>query len=243
MADVYPKPEEELLDFLKRCKSQGSIVGLCPRCSALTDREAVENFRLLQIARGRQQWNRRDPRNAPQSRPKTYVPPADAPKDTWIKPQLGAETSNAAALREAKGKSVMNYRREVTSERKSHVSENYMGRNPMSRTQWRRFQRKKQAERLAAAAAEDVKRKNGNQRMYKVKGDPVVKQQIKTYVGKPVAKDSDEVTSDFSSESEASFDVLVNVVTMLPAEYNMPTDVENSDEVEAVELASHKPTC
>src|ERR1051325_11359924 len=54
MADVYPKPEEELLDFLKRCKSQGSIVGLCPRYSALIDRQAVENFRLLQIARGRQ---------------------------------------------------------------------------------------------------------------------------------------------------------------------------------------------
>ncbi|XP_058775588.1 uncharacterized protein LOC131649855 [Vicia villosa] len=44
LADMYPRMDKDLLDFLFRCKNKDSQVGLCPRCSALTDRIAAEFF-------------------------------------------------------------------------------------------------------------------------------------------------------------------------------------------------------
>ncbi|CAI8607991.1 unnamed protein product [Vicia faba] len=44
LADVYPRPEEDLLDFLYHCKNKGLQACLCPRCGALTDKIAAENF-------------------------------------------------------------------------------------------------------------------------------------------------------------------------------------------------------
>lgn len=41
---VCPKAEEELIDFLNRCKIIGSEVMLCPRCSALFDIEATKDL-------------------------------------------------------------------------------------------------------------------------------------------------------------------------------------------------------
>lgn len=51
-----------------------------------------------------------------------------------------------------KGKSAITHRHESKTEQKTHVSENYMGKNPMTRTQWRSYQRRKKAEREAASA-------------------------------------------------------------------------------------------
>ncbi|XP_045822003.1 uncharacterized protein LOC123914884 [Trifolium pratense] len=39
--EVYPNVEEELVDFLNRCKLKNSEVMLCPRCSAVCDKEAI----------------------------------------------------------------------------------------------------------------------------------------------------------------------------------------------------------
>src|ERR1043165_43342 len=88
LVDVYPRDDEDLLSFLYRCKNKGAQVGLCPKCSALTDRVAAENFQKLLLERGRAQWNKRDPRHrqSSQIRPKTFVPSATAPQGTWLKP-------------------------------------------------------------------------------------------------------------------------------------------------------------
>jgi hypothetical protein len=40
---VFPKAEEDLIDFLNRCKISGSPVMLCPRCSAVYDKKATKN--------------------------------------------------------------------------------------------------------------------------------------------------------------------------------------------------------
>ena len=48
MQVVYPKAEEELIDFLNRCKIVSSVVMSCPRCSVVFDKEAaksIEGFR------------------------------------------------------------------------------------------------------------------------------------------------------------------------------------------------------
>ncbi|MCI81229.1 hypothetical protein A2U01_0102502, partial [Trifolium medium] len=39
--EVYPNAEEELMDFLNRCKLNNSEVMMCPRCSTVCDKEAT----------------------------------------------------------------------------------------------------------------------------------------------------------------------------------------------------------
>jgi len=45
---VFPKAEEDLIDFLNRCKISGSLVMLCPRCSAVFDKRAAKNVEGFQ---------------------------------------------------------------------------------------------------------------------------------------------------------------------------------------------------
>src|ERR1051325_9104896 len=88
LADVYPRPEEDLLDFLYRCKNKGSQVCLCLRCGALTDKIDAKNFQRLQLEKGKGKlYNQRfptprDPRKAvgnAQARQKSYIFSANAP--------------------------------------------------------------------------------------------------------------------------------------------------------------------
>lgn len=48
MADAYPRPKEDLLDFPYRCREKGSQVSLCPKYSVVIDKQAVDNFHKLQ---------------------------------------------------------------------------------------------------------------------------------------------------------------------------------------------------
>jgi hypothetical protein len=77
-----------------------------------------------------------------------------------------------------------------------------------------------------------------------VKVDTAAKERIREYVCQPTEKCSNEVTDDFNSESEASLDILVNVVSILPQEYKCVTEVEGSvDNADAEEMALHQPRC
>jgi len=43
MEVAYPKAEEDLIDFLNRCKISNTHAMLCPRCSAVFDKEAAKS--------------------------------------------------------------------------------------------------------------------------------------------------------------------------------------------------------
>jgi hypothetical protein len=51
---VYPHAEEDLIDFLNRCKLDNKGVMLCPRCSAVCDKEATEGLKKYQPVGNRQ---------------------------------------------------------------------------------------------------------------------------------------------------------------------------------------------
>ncbi|XP_058764414.1 uncharacterized protein LOC131637862 [Vicia villosa] len=51
LAKVYPRPYEDLVYFLYRCKNKGSQVCLCPRCGDVTNKVAAENFQRLQLGK------------------------------------------------------------------------------------------------------------------------------------------------------------------------------------------------
>jgi hypothetical protein len=55
--EAYPAAEEELVDFLNRCKLNNAEVMLCPRCSAVCDKEAVTNLKkVLPYADHKRKW-------------------------------------------------------------------------------------------------------------------------------------------------------------------------------------------
>lgn len=49
------------------------------------------------------------------------------------------------------------------------------------------------------------------------------------------------LTYDFDSRSEPSLDIKVNVVSMLPREFDQITEVEDTDNITKMEMAAHKP--
>lgn len=54
----------------------------------------------------------------------------------------------------------------------------------------------------------------------------------------------DEIlTNDFNSGSESLLDIRVNVVSVLPREFNQITEVEDTDDVIEMEMVAHKPVC
>jgi len=48
MEVAYPKAEKDLIDFLNRCKISNTNAMLCPRCSAVFDKEAAKSVEGLQ---------------------------------------------------------------------------------------------------------------------------------------------------------------------------------------------------
>ncbi|KAI5416337.1 hypothetical protein KIW84_041410 [Lathyrus oleraceus] len=120
MAEVYPRADEDLVDFLYRSKNKGSQVCLCPRCGAVTNKIAAENFQRLQLGKSKRNLPTRSYQNERGSkkavgnnptRPRSFVPSASTPRGTWIKPQGRQDTSQGAAA-EARGGLAVNYRRE-----------------------------------------------------------------------------------------------------------------------------------
>src|ERR1051325_7565593 len=90
----------------------------------------------------------------------TFRIPAEVPTDRWfhVKTNKGKDNwrNNERNTRHA-----MVYRRQFDNKRKEEFRlENYKGKNPMSRSQWRRQQRVRKAEREMRAVKETVSTSN-----------------------------------------------------------------------------------
>ncbi|CAJ2644935.1 unnamed protein product [Trifolium pratense] len=60
--EVYPNAEEELMDFLNRCKLKNAEVMLCPRCSAVCDKEATAGLQnVVPYAENKRKWPKARP--------------------------------------------------------------------------------------------------------------------------------------------------------------------------------------
>ncbi|PNX54353.1 hypothetical protein L195_g047971, partial [Trifolium pratense] len=60
--EVYPNAEEELVDFLNRCKLKNSEVMLCPRCSAVCDKEVTAGLQsVVPYAESKRKWPKTKP--------------------------------------------------------------------------------------------------------------------------------------------------------------------------------------
>ncbi|KAI5442393.1 hypothetical protein KIW84_011459 [Lathyrus oleraceus] len=53
---AYPKEEENLVEFIKRCQKIRTEVMLCPRCSAIFDMKATTNLEVVDKAKRKENW-------------------------------------------------------------------------------------------------------------------------------------------------------------------------------------------
>ncbi|CAJ2672093.1 unnamed protein product [Trifolium pratense] len=144
------------------------------------------------------------------------------------------------------GKETVNAATEVN---KYSYRNNYKGKNPMTRTQWRRFQRK---QKLTAKEAEAGGKAVATQKAEKVEmAKRPIKERLSIILEEPIAEnaqggaeDEDDMEDDDLLDEGSDFDVMVNVVSILPLEYDIPTEVnELEEDFEALNLADHKPMC
>jgi len=102
MEVAYPKAEEDLIDFLNRCKISNTNVMLCPRYNAVFDKEAaksVEGFLPHTIRKSG--WVENRPKygfkkrgvpykmkpsyqSSSRTHRGTFNPPPKSPTDTWV---------------------------------------------------------------------------------------------------------------------------------------------------------------
>ena len=102
MSVAYPRAEEDLIDFLNRCKISNTNAMLCPKCSAIFTKEAarsVEGFRPQAKRKGGWTGNRPKlgfnkrgvpykmkplEKNPNRNQRKTFNPLAKSPTNTWV---------------------------------------------------------------------------------------------------------------------------------------------------------------
>ncbi|PNX91295.1 hypothetical protein L195_g047425 [Trifolium pratense] len=149
MKVVYPGAKEELIDFLQRCKLNKSEVMLCPRCSAVFDKKATEGLnKFIPFRRNKENWPKSRPvkkQNMAHAKPmyqrlgnpNTFVPSNNTPMNKWVH----GHSTNLVRNSVDRGSSSKNQSNQSVDSRKYAYKNNYMGKNPMTRTQWRRHQR------------------------------------------------------------------------------------------------------
>ena len=103
---------------------------------------------------------------------------------------------------------------------------NYKGKNPMTRTQWRRYQRSKKG--VVASLEDKTRNPNDGQRMVEPGRRPA-KERLSLPLVEEDPNEDDELGSMFM-DSELDFDVICNIVSILPAEYDMVSEVDDSEE-------------
>jgi len=224
MKVAYPTSEYDLIDFLRRCKISNSKTMICPRCSAVFDKEAASNivgFRPQSKRKGKWvdrkpkfDFNRRDltykastqKTFSKKSRMRTFTPPSGSPAEKWVFSVKKVTSTNT--------------QKETSDLKKFSYSNNYKGRNPMTKTHWRRFQRQKKDDVLKDINNTE-KGKEKQVAAFEVTRNPATERIFPPlYVVKEnFTKEDDEMTSNFNN-SEADFDVIC-VVSILPVEYDV----------------------
>lgn len=188
-------------------------------------------------------------RRGPAAKPISFKPNVEASNGKWVKLVDGRKCGQGKWKNfEVDRCSSLTYNKEFQADRKtSHISENYKGKNLMTRSQWRREQRKRKAHREAGEKEKDEPNTNVPARK---------KEELSLDKGKfntPTEADKEKydrmdakdkmLTDDFDSGSEASLDILVSVVSVMPREFDQITEVEDTDSNTEREMAAHKPVC
>jgi len=261
MTEAYPKAKEDLIDFLNRCKISNTNVMLCPRCIAIFDKEAaryVEGFQPRPKRKGGWTDNRRkfgfNKRGVPyrmgpaekdtnRNQRKTFNPHAKSPTDTWVFSGGKKSGHSAPPTKWVKRIVTTPNQKEASNPNRYAYNNNYKGKHSMTKTQWRRYQRQKKAD--ASKGVTDTGKAGGKQvavfEMVKKPATERIFPPLSTIVHQS-PKEDEEMTSNFSDFGH-SIDIICNVVSILPVEYDVIFEVNDVEVDFTEEMANHKPLC
>jgi len=152
MTEAYPKADEDLIDFLNRCKISNTNVMLYPRCSAVFDKEAatsIEGFQPRPKRKGgwtdsrrRFGFNKRGvpymmgsaEKDANRNQRKAFNPPAKAPTDTWVFSGGKKSGHSAPPTKWVKRIVTTPNQKEASNPNRYAYNNNYKGKHPMTKT-------------------------------------------------------------------------------------------------------------
>ncbi|KAI5388210.1 hypothetical protein KIW84_074053 [Lathyrus oleraceus] len=217
---------------------------LCPRCNAIFDKRAAQN--LEGVRRVNHQNGCKAIHNNQAGKPERIFDPR-----RYLDPRRpmteGRKHGHGKWQNfEVERGSSLAYRQEFRSDKRTaHVSKNYKGRNPMTRSQWRREQRRRKAKREAGEMDQVesstnvmVKKKDGPNF---TKRDPKI---LSKAAGEnQMAAEDELLTDNFDSSSEDSLEILVGVVSVMPREFDRITEVDDNDSITEKKMVAHKSTC
>ncbi|PNX89623.1 hypothetical protein L195_g045745, partial [Trifolium pratense] len=239
---VYPQAEEELVDFLNKCKLSNKEVMLCPRCSIVCDKEAIAGLtNYVPYVKNKGNWPRQslnkrkenfqDPTIQQRLGPKTFVPANRVPVNQWANGRYAA--FNKKILE--KGASSQGTQQNVAEAKKYSYRNNYMARGKLAT--------------IEEAGGNVVVVKPVETCNLVVKKPEMVKRPIKERISllpsvAPVAnEEEDEYMDDDLLDEDQDFNVLVNVVSILPREYDMWSMSEEEDLEDILPVPNIKPIC
>ncbi|CAJ2638053.1 unnamed protein product [Trifolium pratense] len=232
--EVYPNAEEELVDFLNRCKLKNAEVMLCPRCSAVCDKEATAGLQnVVPYTENKRKW--------PKARPNQKAWPYKGAN--WGKPitkglsiqqRLGPQNTfkpsgRAPVNQWVSGQYVTFNRRMMENGSSSNVNVNIVSEPKGSKVV---------AGKETKAEKVEMAKRPAKESLSIVLEEPIVEN------AQEGAEGEDDMEDDDLLDEGSDFDVMVNVVSILPLEYDVPTEVnELEEDFEALNLADHKPMC
>lgn len=115
----------------------------------------------------------------------------------------------------------------------------------MSRTPWRRLQRKKKFGRETVESGINISQSNlVTDKDKKQVGRQLISHMLTKTKGKEVKEEphenDDMVLDNFDFRSKPDFGVIWNVMSVLPVEYDCPTEIAESEECDEREMAKHR---
>ena len=261
MTAAYPKAEEDLIDFLNRCKISSTSVMLCPRCSTVFDKEAaksVEGFHPKPKRKGGWADNRRKfgfnkrgvpyrihstERDTDRNQRKTFNPPVRSPTDTWVFSGGKKSGHSAPPTKWVKRVAIIPNKKEASNSNRYAYNNNYKGKHPITKTQWCIYQRQKKGG-VSKGATEAGQAKGKQVAVFEMVKKPATERIFPPLpsIVKDLPKEDEEMTSNFS-DSEPSLDIVCNVVSILPVEYDVISEVNDVEIDFTEEMANHKPLC
>ncbi|WJX16101.1 hypothetical protein P8452_06177 [Trifolium repens] len=248
--EVYPQPGETLLDFLQRCKENDGEATLCPHCSAMFDKKAAAGLnKFLPHSQGRNNWPNQKPTHSnvlnSQQAPvhqrlgpqKSFVPSNRTPVNQWVHGRnMGYGQRNV----EKGNSSNFNPKKDPES-KKYDYRNNYKGKNPMTRSQWRRYQRQKKVATQKSQTTVDSKGKKPMELAKRPMKERLVEPKAESSVAGNV--EDEHMEADDFLDSEPDLDIIVNVVSILPREFDVCSEITDDEEESGMQMALHRPVC
>lgn len=188
-------------------------------------------------------------RIGPTTKPISFKPSVEGSNGKLVKPTDGRKHGQGKwqSFEVERGSSLAYHKKFKDDKRTSHVSGNYKRKNPMTRSHWRREQKRRKAQRelgkkdkSESSTNVPAKQREDSSFVKRKFNDPAEAARERY---NQMASEDEILTNNLNSGSEDSIDILVRVVSVMPREFDRIIEVKDTDNITEREMAAHKPVC